>query len=88
MMRFFTCDYAVTDPQTLAALIEYRFAGATVSWRDIDEESFEIVVVSNTPIEGLDDLVEPYLYTYPSDWDDCDYECGFDPYMGCYTDDC
>lgn len=22
------------------------------------------------------------------DWDDCDYECGFDPYCGCYTDDC
>lgn len=20
--------------------------------------------------------------------DDCDNECGFDPYMGCYTDDC
>ncbi len=22
------------------------------------------------------------------DTDDCDYECGFDPYAGCYTDDC
>lgn len=20
--------------------------------------------------------------------DDCDNDCGFDPYMGCYTDDC
>lgn len=20
--------------------------------------------------------------------DDCDYECGFDPYAGCFTDDC
>lgn len=20
-------------------------------------------------------------------WDDCDNDCGFDPYMGCYTDD-
>jgi hypothetical protein len=20
--------------------------------------------------------------------DDCDYEVGYDPYMGCYTDDC
>lgn len=20
--------------------------------------------------------------------DDCDYEVGFDPYAGCYTDDC
>lgn len=34
---------------------------------------------------------------YPEDWDqeeceyrtdDCDYEMGFDPYMGCFTDDC
>lgn len=24
-----------------------------------------------------------------TDWvDDCDYEIGFDPYMGCFTDDC
>ena len=23
------------------------------------------------------------------DWeDDCDYEVGYDPYMGCFTDDC
>lgn len=22
------------------------------------------------------------------DWDDCDYEVGYDPYCGCYTDDC
>lgn len=34
---------------------------------------------------------------YPENWDqeeynystdDCDYEVGFDPYMGCFTDDC
>ena len=22
------------------------------------------------------------------DYDDCDNDCGFDPYLGCYTDDC
>lgn len=88
MKRTFTCDYAVADPLTLAIRIEHTFAGATVAWIDGDEESFEIVVVSSAPIEGLDDLMEPYLYTAPSDWDDCDCECGFDPYMGCYTDDC
>ena len=22
------------------------------------------------------------------DYDDCDYEVGYDPYMGCFTDDC
>lgn len=21
-------------------------------------------------------------------WDDCDNDCGYDPYLGCYTDDC
>lgn len=26
----------------------------------------------------------------PEDYygDDCDYDTGFDPYMGCFTDDC
>ena len=26
----------------------------------------------------------------PEDYydDDCDYDVGFDPYMGCFTDDC
>ena len=22
------------------------------------------------------------------EYDDCDYETGYDPYMGCFTDDC
>jgi len=30
---------------------------------------------------------------YEDDWDDyepddIDYDCGYDPYMGCFTDDC
>lgn len=28
---------------------------------------------------------EPEEEDYP---DDCDYETGFDPYLGCFTDDC
>ncbi len=24
----------------------------------------------------------------PEEWDDCDNDMGFDPYMGCITDDC
>jgi hypothetical protein len=87
-MKTYTCDYAVADPQTIVTRIEHTFPGAMVSWRDIDEDSFEVIVVASTPIEGLDDLMEPHLYTHPSDWDDCNCECGFDPYMGCYTDDC
>ena len=31
-------------------------------------------------IEGGDDD-----YDYG---DDCDYDCGYDPYLGCFTDDC
>ena len=27
-------------------------------------------------------------YFFGADDDDCDDECGFDPYAGCYTDDC
>ena len=23
-----------------------------------------------------------------NDYDDCDNDCGFDPYLGCFTDDC
>lgn len=34
---------------------------------------------TKAPCEYEDDYEEP---------DDCDYECGFDPYCGCYTDDC
>ena len=34
---------------------------------------------TKAPCEYEDDYEEP---------DDCDYEVGFDPYCGCYTDDC
>lgn len=34
------------------------------------------------PYEECDNFFEYEEY------DDCDYECGFDPYMGCFTDDC
>lgn len=29
-----------------------------------------------------------YYAEETDDYDDCDYEVGFDPYLGCYTDDC
>ena len=48
-------------------------------WQDADEAypccHFEGAVA---PCEEEDDYYE----------DDDDLECGFDPYMGCYTDDC
>ena len=38
--------------------------------------------------EDIDE--EDYNYTeeIEEEWDDADDECGFDPYLGCYTDDC
>lgn len=85
-MRTYTCDYAAIDPQTLVEAVEYALPGASAIWKDIDEESFKVTVYGAD--ERLDEILEPYLYTHPADWDDCDYECGFDPYCGCYTDDC
>lgn len=35
------------------------------------------------PFEECDNFFDEEEY-----YDDCDYECGFDPYMGCFTDDC
>lgn len=89
-MKSYTCEYALIDPATLVGAIGYAFPGSTAIWTDVDEETFEVTVygVADELMDELDDVVAPYCYTHPSDWDDCDYECGFDPYMGCYTDDC
>ena len=35
------------------------------------------------PWENCDEAM-----AYVEETDDCDYEIGFDPYLGCYTDDC
>ena len=90
-MKTYTCEYCVIDPVTLVGAIQYAFKGALAFWRDLDEETFEVAVygVPAEQMDELDDVLAPYLYTHPSDWDDdCDYEVGFDLYGGCYTDDC
>jgi hypothetical protein len=89
-MKSYTCDYALIDPVALAGVIKHAFPGSTAIWTDVDEETFEVTVygVAGELMDELDDVVAPYCYTHPSDWDDCDWDCGFDPYMGCYTDDC
>lgn len=87
-MKSYLIDYAAISPDTLIDAIEYAFNGATAIWLDVDEDSFEVTVYGVTDLDELDDVVAPYCYTHPSDWDDCDYDCGFDPYMGCFTDDC
>lgn len=89
-MKSYTCEYALIDPATLVGTIEHAFPGSTAIWTDVDEETFEVTVygVAGELMDELDDVVAPYCYTATSDWDDCDCDCGFDPYMGCYTDDC
>ena len=41
-------------------------------------------------MEDFETMEEDYGYDYEDeyyeDWDNL--ECGFDPYMGCYSDDC
>lgn len=46
-------------------------------WKDEDEEypRCHFDGLGNAPCEE-------------DDWDDCDDDCGFDPYEGCYTYDC
>lgn len=89
-MKTYICEYALIDPDNLVHAIEHAFPGSTAIWAYIDEETFEVSVygVAGEFMDELDDVLAPYCYTNPADWDDCDYDCGFDPYMGCYTDDC
>jgi hypothetical protein len=56
-------------------LAEYTGKEASLVW---DENGEEIAFFDP---ENPDECGEP-------DWDGCDDDCGFDPYMGCYTDDC
>ena len=75
-----------------AKIIE-RIYGGLVDWK----ERFYACPVCGEPIYECDwsnlDLIEvcPICGFSPEnddDFEDCDYEIGFDPYMGCFTDDC
>lgn len=57
-------------------------------WQDEDEDYPRC----HCPDDGF-----PAPCEYEDDWDDydrdyepddIDYDCGFDPYLGCFTDDC
>ena len=57
-------------------LAEFTGKEASLVWDENGEE------VAFFDPENPDECGEP-------DWEsDCDYEVGFDPYCGCYTDDC
>ena len=87
-MKSYLIDYASISPDTMVGAIEYAFPGATAIWVDVDDDSFELTVYHVADLDELDRVVESHLYTHPADWDDCDYEMGFDPYCGGFTDDC
>jgi hypothetical protein len=87
-MKSYLIDYAAISPDTLIDAIEYAFPKASAIWVDVDEDSFEVTVYGVTDLDVLDDILAPYIFEPLLDWDDCDYECGFDPYLGCFTDDC
>lgn len=87
-MKSYFIDYEAISPDTLIGAIEYAFQGATATWGDVDDDCFEVTVYGVTDLDELDNALAPYLFDFYPDWDDCDDECGYDPYCGCYTDDC
>lgn len=57
--------------------VDWQDGKCNLNWVDcIDMDTGEVVYDRNS-------WDEPDLFD-----DDCDNDCGFDPYLGCYTDDC
>ena len=61
-------------------LAEFTGKEASLVW-DVNGEEIAFFDPENPEASKEPDWGEP-------DPDDCDYEVGFDPYCGCYTDDC
>lgn len=58
-------------------------------------EYFEYMDTMMTEVRNWEEYeadMETNPFDDPDDWEDLyedpDYEMGFDPYLGCYTDDC
>lgn len=49
-------------------------------WREGD------VCIMGRPDEDCDDFIK--MREEEAMWEDCDNDCGYDPYLGCFTDDC
>ena len=65
-------DAAYDCYEAAKTIAAYTDRTASLVWDETGEE-----VAFFDPLDGDE-----------SDWDNCDDDCGFDPYMGCYTDDC
>ena len=63
-MKIYTCDYAITSPDTVIDLIEHAFYGATACWGNIDDDRFEVTVfgILGEQVDELDDVMAPYLW--------------------------
>lgn len=76
-----------------AKMVEETY-GVEVNW----EERFYICPACGEPIYECDWTPNELVHAIcpvcgfneedETDYDDCDYEVGYDPYMGCFTDDC
>lgn len=82
------CGNIFTHELPLAGFVAWE-NGATVqtAFPDLDENTREQLISGICP--------SCWDNTFPADdeedfedFDDCDYEVGFDPYLGCYSDDC
>ena len=80
MMNFADFAAKVSEDARLSDLIDRYDMDPTAM---TDDEVSEIVARSAQIGDDLDDYPEDDYY---EDWDNL--EMGFDPYMGCYSDDC
>lgn len=60
------------------------------SWKDAEDDIPFCHWRSRCPddIAPCEEIFEEEDEDFYEDEDDCDYDVGFDPYLGCYTDDC
>ena len=65
--------------------------GSIVEGSDAEfAKEFEFPVKANDLdewLEELEELTDEAWREANGDYDNCDYEVGYDPYLGCYTDD-
>lgn len=83
------CGKTATVEVPVDGFIAWQF-GATVqrAFPNLDANTRERLV------SGICPTCWDKMFSVPDDdeddenYDDCDYEMGFDPYLGCFSDDC
>lgn len=84
---------SLTTPAENIAIVDITTGELLWDWESGLPSSFILEATS-------DDAFDAFLKAFtadddvkrrdPDDWDDWDFneDCGYDPYLGCYTDDC